>query len=56
MKQKEKAKLITEIHRLKSESIQTMRNEDNGSPMYFFASGESNAYGKIINLIEELFE
>ena len=55
MTKEDKTKLITEIERLKSESIQTLRNEDMGSPMYFSACGESNAYVKIINLIEVLF-
>lgn len=55
MTKEEKTNLITEIERLKSESIQLLRNEDNGSPMYYSACGQSHAYVKIINLIEELF-
>jgi hypothetical protein len=55
MIQEEKTKLITEVEKLKTESIQLLRNEDSCSPMYYFACGQSHAYVKIINLIEELF-
>ena len=56
MTQEEKTKLITEIERLKSESIQILR-DDKGkeSPMYYSACGAASAYVKVINLIEELF-
>lgn len=55
MTKEDKTNLITEVEKLKTESIQLLRNEDNGSPMYYSACGQSHAYVKIINLIEELF-
>ncbi len=56
MTKEEKTKLITEVDRLKSESIQTLRDDkDKESPMYYSACGASSAYVKVINLIEELF-